>query len=150
MDAMYSAIKSRRGGLLNDQEENAHQMPVDQAPKPKADGLQTLVETLSDDQKTQLLSLLVKDQGAQASSEGKSSPVDAKQIEKGGMGPGEQQEVDEMIDNDLGDGHESEDQIANSMISSSDQMRSARGDSPRNLGERMKFDLAKKLKNKGN
>jgi hypothetical protein len=32
MDGMYSAIKNRRGGLLNDQEENAHQMPEEKQP----------------------------------------------------------------------------------------------------------------------
>jgi hypothetical protein len=59
------------------------------------------------------------------------------------MGPGEEAELEEMS---LGGEHESESEIAESMIGSSDKMRAERGDQPRNLGERMKFDLAKKLK----
>lgn len=134
MDGMYSAIKSRRGGLINDQEENAHQLPEE---KPQGGGLnmESLVSALSAEQKSQLLSLLVGGQ----KSEGAKTP---ESIEEGGMGPGEEAEIKAS----LGEGHESEDEIAEGMISSSDKMRAERGDKPRNLGERMKFDLASKQK----
>lgn len=137
MDAMMGALKQRRGGLLNDGEENAHQMPEE-----KSSGgmdMKSLVGALSQDQKAQLLSLLVSG-GDQ--SKGKSS---ISEIEQGGMSPGEESDIEES----LGDGHESEDDIAESMIASSDKSRAASGDKPRNLGERMKFGLANKLKNKG-
>lgn len=135
MDGMYSAIKSRRGGLINDHEENAHQLPEE---KPKGNGglnMESLVAALSDQQKSQLLSLLVggEKQGGAKTPES---------IEEGGMGPGEEADIEAS----LGEGHESEAEIAEGMISSSDKMRAERGDKPRNLGERMKFDLASKQK----
>ncbi len=141
MDAMYSAIKGRRGGagLMDDPQEEMDEVP---APPQKGGGMnmQSLVSALSDDQKSQLLSLLVAGDKGQSP-----APKDPMAIEKGGMGPGEESEIEDS----LGDGHESEDDLAESMISSSDKMRSANGDKPRNLSERMKFDLASKLKNKG-
>ncbi len=138
MNPMYSAIKGRRGGLLNDVEENAHQPPAEAKPS-EGSGLnmKSLVSALSDEQKSQLLSLLVSGDKPQ---EGASQ--DSVAIEKGAMGPGEEAEIEES----LGDGHESEDEIAESMVASSDKLRAERGDKPRNLSERMKFDLAKKLK----
>src|SRR5260221_357447 len=139
MDAMYSAIKSRRGGMMGGQQDNNAPQVPEGKPQGKSDGMQTLVAALSDDQKNQLLSILVKDQGSGKDSQSKPNATDPNAIDKGGMGPGEQEETDEQSqndnNNDLGGDHESEDQIAQSMISSSDQMRSGRGDSPRNLGE---------------
>ena len=139
MNSMLSAIKNRRGGLLNDHEENAHQMPEESAPQSGGMNMKGLVEALSPEQKGELLKLLVSG-GEQAQPGMKSGDVAS--IEKGGMGPGEESELAEMS----GEGQESEDEIAEGMISSSDKMRSERGDKPRNLGERVKFDLAKKLK----
>ena len=100
--------------------------------------MKSLVQALSSDQKAQLLSLLVS--GDQKPSGDKGMMPDKLSIEKGGIGPGEDEEIQEQ----LGGDHESEDDIADSMLSSSDKMRAARGDSPRNLSERMKFELAKK------
>lgn len=141
MDAMYSAIKGRRGGLLNDHEENAHQMPEEQgAPKGGGD-MQGLVESLSPEQKSQLLALLVQEQAP----EGEAKPNDAAAIQKGEMGPGEMAELDA----EAGEGHESEEEIMESMISSADKSRVDQGAKPRNLGERVKMSLASKLKKKG-
>lgn len=140
MDAMYSAIKGRRGGLLNDQEENAGQeMPEMPQQKKEGGDLKSLVSSLSDDQKMQLLGILMKDQGMG------NTKVE---IEKGGMGPGEEAELADESDLE-GEGHESEEQIAESMLSSADKMRASQGAAPRNLGERMKMGLANKLKKKG-
>lgn len=139
MDGMYSAIKGRRGGLLSDQEENAHQMPQEESAPEGGMDMKGLVQALSPDQKNQLLQLLV---GGEKGGERSNVPA----IEKGAMGPGEEAELEEES---LGEGHESEDDIAEGMVASSDKMRSERGDQPRNLAERMKFDLAKKLKSKG-
>ena len=47
------------------------------------------------------------------------------------------------------DGHESEDEIMESMVSSADKSRADDDVKPRNLGERVKISLAKKLKGKG-
>lgn len=138
MDAMMGALKQRRGGLLNENEENAHQMPEE-----KSSGgmdMKSLVGALSDDQKAQLLSLLVSGNDGAPKKAGNIAD-----IEQGGMSPGEESDIEES----LGEGHESEDQIAESMIASSDKSRAASGDKPRNLSERVKFGLATKLKNKG-
>jgi len=134
MDAMYSAIKNRRGGGLLDESEAAPEQADESGV-----GLEGLVKALSADQKSQLLALAVGNGGAKAQG-ALPQPKGASEIEKGAMGPGEEAEIEES----LGGEHESEDDIAESMMSSSDKMRSARGDKPRNLGERMKFDLAKK------
>lgn len=139
MDAMYSAIKGRRGGLLNDAEENAGQEMPQPAPQKKDGDLKSLVSSLSDDQKMQLLGILMKDQGMG------NTKVE---IEKGGMGPGEEAELADESDLE-GDEQESEEDIAESMLSSADKMRAAQGAKPRNLGERMKMNLASKLKKKG-
>lgn len=140
MDALYSAIKSRRGGLLNDDEENAHQEPAPQ--KGGGMDMKSLVSALSDDQKMQLLKMLVSGDGDKEAP----SKMTAQSIEKGGMGPGEEEELEEA--SDLGGEHESEEEIAESLLSSGDKYRADRGDKPRNLGERMKFGLASKLKQK--
>lgn len=138
MNPMYSAIKARRGGLLEDDE------PMQEGAPQESGGvdMKSLVNALSSEQKAQLLSLLVG-KGAEAP---QAKPSDSMAIEKGGMGPGEKEEIEE----DLGDGHESEDEIAESLVANSDKMRAERGDKPRNLGERMRFGLANKLKKKGN
>lgn len=142
MDAMYSAIKGRRGGLLNDSEENADQM-TDEKPSKGGVDIKSLVSVLSEDQKMQLLKMLVS---GSKDSEQAPTKMNAQSIEKGGMGPGEEEELEEATN--LGGEHESEDEIAESLLSSGDKYRAERGDNPRNLGERMKFGLASKLKNK--
>lgn len=145
MDAMYSAIKGRRGGMLNDMEENAHQQNDDKpesVPSGESD-MQGLVASLAPEQKQELLAMLVKDQ-AQAPEE--SNPA---AIQEGAMGKGEMAELEQGAMEDEGDGHESEEQIMESMISSADSTRADQGATPRNLGERVKMNLATKLKNKG-
>lgn len=131
MDGMYSAIKARKsgGGLLNDHEENAHQMNG-------SGEMKDLVSQLTDEQKAELMGLL----------EAEEAPgPDARAIEKGAMGPGERRELDESIESDsLGGDHESEEDIMRSMVSTSDDMR----DKPRNLGDRVRMEMSKKLKNK--
>lgn len=134
MDGMYSAIKNRRGGLLNDEEENAHQAPAEKKPMYKGSGMEGLVASLDDIQKMELLKLLSADM-----SEG----GDTREIEKGGMGPGEMAELEE----EAGMG-ETEDEIAADMVSSADVTRAEQGTAPRNLGERARIEMAKKLKNK--
>jgi hypothetical protein len=138
MDAMHSAIKGRRGGMLNEHEENAHQMPKES----QGEGdMQGLVESLSDEQKAQLMGLLQQDMSEK--------PADGPALEKGSAGPGEEQEVAQMAMEDQGDEHESEDEIMESMISSADKGRVEQDVKPRNLAERMKMNLASKLKGKG-
>lgn len=130
MDGMYGAIKNRRGGLLNDKEENAQQM----------DGggeMKSLLSQLSDEQKSELMGLLEADMD-QAS-------ADPRAIEKGAMGPGEREDLAESVEaGELGGDHETEEDIMNSMVSTSDEMR----DKPRNLGDRVRMEMSKKLKMK--
>ena len=134
MNSMLSAIKGRRGGLMAEAPE--------QESAPQESGgvdMKSLVGALSPEQKSQLLSLLVgsgKSEGAGATPE---------KIEQGAMGPGEAEEIEES----LGEGHETEDEIAENFLAHSDKMRAEAGDKPRNLSERVKFNLATKLKNKG-
>lgn len=145
MDAMYSAIKGRRGGMLNDMEENAHQTndePMGESVPSGQPDMQGLVESLKPEQKQQLLAMLVKDQ-AQGPDE--SNPA---AIQEGAMGKGEMAELEQGAMDDE-DGHESEEQIMESMVSSADSTRADQGATPRNLGERVKMNLATKLKNKG-
>lgn len=136
MDSMISAIKGRRGGMMDEA-----QMHEGMGQESGGDGLdmKSLIQALSPEQKSQLLSLLV---GGGKSAEKTATP---EKIEEGAMGPGEEAEIEQS----LGDGHETEDEIAESFLASSDKMRADRGDKPRNLSERVKFGLANKLKNKG-
>lgn len=134
MDGMYSAIQKRRGGLLNDEEENAHQMPMEKKAMGKPSGeMQSLVAQLDDTQKMELMKLLSAEMAG----------GDSREIEKGGMGPGEMAELEE----EAGMG-ETEDEIAADMVSSADMTRAEQGTAPRNLGERARIEMAKKLKNK--
>jgi hypothetical protein len=138
MDGMYSAIKNRRGGLLNDDEENAHQMPMEKKAMGKPSGeMQSLIAQLDDTQKMELLKLLSADVAA----------ADSREIEKGGMGPGEMMELAEEAGEVEGMG-ETEDEIAADMVSSADMTRAEQNTKPRNLGERARIEMAKKLKTK--
>lgn len=136
MNSMLSAIKGRRGGLMEDHAPMQEEMAAESG---GGVDMKSLVQALSPEQKSQLLSLLV----GQGKSEG-SGPTPEK-IEEGAMGPGEAEEIEES----LGEGHETEDEIAESFLANSDKMRAEAGDKPRNLSERVKFGLATKLKNKG-
>lgn len=140
MDGMLGAIKAKRNGsgLMNEEPQA----------KPSADqsaGMGQLIDSLSDEQKQALLKMLVQDV----------LPADTKKIEMGdGMGSGEKMEIEMesegMEDDPYGDyKQESEDEIAESMISSSDMAKADTTAKPRNLGERMRMNLASKLKKKG-
>mgnify|MGYP006921296629 CR=1 FL=1 len=136
MDGMYGAIKNRRGGLLNDKEENAQQM-MDQGGG-KHGEMKSLLSQLSDEQKSELMGLLEADMD-------RSEGMDPKMIEKGAMGPGEREDLAESVEaGELGGDHETEEDIMNSMVSTSDEMR----DKPRNLGDRVRMEMSKKLKMK--
>lgn len=138
MDGMHGALKQRRGGLLNDMEENAHQMPEKEQ---SGEEMKSLVMSLSDDQKQELLGILEADVSQ--------GPGDAMSIQRGGAGPGERIDVAMESDGyDLGGDHESEEEIGESLMSSADKMRADQGVSGRNLGERVRINLAKKQKNK--
>lgn len=137
MNGMLGAIKSRRGGLLGDDQEMGDS-GYDSPQEPEGDDkLKGLVDALSEDQKAELLQLLVKDQSANE---------DAPAIEKGKMGPGEEQELAQYAGDDENADHESEDEIAESMLSSADKMRADQGAKPSGLGQRMRMGLANKLK----
>jgi len=140
MDSMYSAIKGRRGGLMGGAGPEMVMMDEEASEPSQGAGMdmKSLVGALSDDQKMQLLKLLVGSSGGD-----KMAPKSP--IEEGGQSPGEEDDLEAS----LGEGHESEDEIAENLLASSDRSRSEAGDKPRNLSERMRFGLAKKLKNKG-
>lgn len=147
MDPMMMALQKRKGLLGGDKQEAMVEEKAEAAPKK---GMAGLVDALSEDQKQQLLAMLVKDQAS-----GPAEAGDTESIAKGAPGPGEMEALADEAEGegigmaDLGEGHESEDEIAESMISSADKMRADKGVKPRNLGERVKVGLASKLKQKG-
>jgi hypothetical protein len=140
MDGLMGAIRNRRGGR---DEQIAEDQPVvgNDSGAGSAQELKGLVASLDESQKALLLKMLAKDQTASEN---------APALETGAMGPGESMEVEEYVsDMEPEEGHESEEEIMESMISSADKTRADRGTEPRNLGERMKVGLANKLKKKG-
>ncbi len=145
MNGLMSAIKNRRGGGMLNEESAGEEMEMSAAPKApqqnEAQGLKALMGSLDDGQKQMLLKMLSADQKI-------TTEPDA--IQKGAKGPGETMELEEYVsENEPEEGHESEDEIMESMISSADRTRVDRGIEPRNLGERVKMSLANKLKKKG-
>lgn len=137
MDPMLGALKARRKGtgLLD---EESPKMAADMKDEGKSD-LKEMVMSMSPEDKMALLQMLQSDMKA-----------DPMAIQKGGQSPGEKMEI-EMAMNEEGmdDDNESEDEIMESMISSADKTRAENGSKPRNLGERVKMNLASKLKSKG-
>lgn len=141
MDGLASAIRGRRGGLMEEQEEMMTEEPSMGGPKQDGSGLKGLVDQLDPSQKSLLLKMLIKDSAANEN---------APKIETGAMGPGEAMELEEFTSEfEPEEGHESEEEIMESMVSSADKTRADRGTEPRNLGERVKVGLANKLKKKG-
>jgi phage repressor protein C with HTH and peptisase S24 domain len=140
MDAMHAAIKAKRSGKLSGLlggEEPAQ-------PTEAESGMAELVAKLSPEQKHELFELLKAEaptaEGAEQGEEADKEydPQNPSQEEKGA--------IDEEMSAGEGDDSES-DNIAMSMIDSkaknaSDDMK------PRNLGERVRFEMAKKLKAK--
>lgn len=136
MDGMYSAIQKRRGGLLNDEEENAHQMPMEKKAMGKPSGeMRSLVAQLDDTQKMELMKLLSADMAGD----------DSREIEKGGMGPGEMAELEE----EAGMGEMTEEDIANEQfLDESDYRKAESGEVGRGLHEKARLAMAKRFKTK--
>lgn len=144
MDGLMGAIKGRRSGGLIDEQVVANEPRVGGA-APQKDGAQEmkgLVQSLDPSQKDLLLRMLMKEQ--------KANDMSPDIQQKGAPGPGENMELEEFVSEfEPEEGHESEEEIMESMISSADKTRADRGSEPRNLGERVKIGLANKLKKKG-
>lgn len=134
MDAMRDALKSKRSGGM---------LMAEAGPEASGGGMSDLVQSLSDDQKRDLMQALVASSG----SEGGTSPSD---IEKGQPSDEERSKIEaKMGDEGPGVPEEESDDIAMSMLDSKSKMPGAENAQPRNLGERVKLGLAAKLKGKG-
>ena len=142
MNGLGAAIRGRRGGGMLDEETVVQQPKVGgDSGAGSTDEMKGLVASLDESQKSMLLKMLVKDQSASEN---------APNLERGGMGPGEEMGIEEFVSEfEPEEGHESEDEIMESMISSADKTRADQGTKPRNLGERVNIGLANKLKKKG-
>jgi hypothetical protein len=142
MSAMMDAIKQKRGG--------APALAIEAAPTDDGGGdqnqdLKALVASLSDDQKSQLMDMLSQDAGDETS---------ASDIEKGAPSDEEHSKIaakmaDDSAEDDGDDDSSEMDEIGKSMLSSSDIAQAGNGRQPRNLGERVRMNLAEKLKAKG-
>jgi hypothetical protein len=136
MDAMRDALKQKRMSY-SPPPPAADPSPADGAPEQEGSDLKDLVQSLSEDQKAELLGLLQKDAG-QGESDSK--------VETGAASDDESKAVDDEIsEQDQGD---DSDDIAMSMLDSKAKM-GQEGVQPRNLGERVRMAMAQKLKGKG-
>lgn len=135
MDSMLSAIKQRRGGG------QAMAVP-EQAPAQGQPDMQGLVESLSPEQKQELMMLLTQNaQGENA-------------IEQGSPSADETQAINQKIQEQAGEpsgqeGSEESDAIQASMLDRNSLEKAEAGVKPRGLGDRAKMYAAKKLKGKG-
>ncbi len=147
MNPMMAAIRKKKGMLGGDHESMGHeaQHASDPHSGPKAGaGLHEFVAGLNDQQKGELKTILDKgSNGAQEIAKGGPSSHEKQMIGKEAAAENESNAL-EQAEHDPQDS----DEIAMSMLDHNSK-NAAPDQKPRNLGERMKFDLASKLKQKG-
>lgn len=149
MDAMYSAIKKKRG-LIGDHQGSGHmsQHVEDDTNKDDQGGgkdLHGLVASLSDSEKHQLKGILNTDNTQSIMKGGASSDEKGKIAQESSK----QDQMNEMADQADPMQSADSDEIAKSMLDSRHMGSNAPTGKPRNLGERMKMGIASKLKAKG-
>lgn len=137
MDSMLSAIKQRRGG--GQAMGMSEQAPAQDPAQPDMQGL---VESLSSEQKQQLMELLAQ------------STQEENEIDKGAPSSDEKQAINAQVQAQAGEQGESapseeSDEIAKSMLDRNSLEKAEAGVKPRGLGDRAKMYMAKKLKGKG-
>ena len=132
MSAMLSAIQNRKsGGMMS--EKPQHEL---------AEGgtdLQSLVDSLSDEQKMELQGLLADSSKPEGS---------ASEIAKGEASTEEQGQIKKSMASDEMIGSDESDDIGMSMLEGRDKGQTPITE-PRNLGERMRMSVSNKLKAKG-
>lgn len=151
MNPMMAAIKKKKG-MMGDHDmghDGLHATDDPHMSKPSAAGhgkLHEFVAGLNDNEKGQLKTLLDKSaQGAQEIAKGGPSSHEKQLISQEASAEGETNAM-EQSEHDQPGGDS--DDIAMSMLDHNSKNVQP-GQKPRNLGERMKFDLASKLKTKG-
>ncbi len=149
MNPMMAAIKKKKG-MMGDHD-MGHEGLHDDAhmSHPSASGggkIHEFVAGLNDQEKGQLKSLLDKaSQGAQDVAKGGASTHEKQLIAQEAQSENETNSMEQAEHAQPGG---DSDDIAMSMLDHNSK-HAAPGQKPRNLGERMKFDLASKLKTKG-
>lgn len=144
MNPMLSAIKAKR---MSKQDENTmmNKSPDMNNPSPKGEGMMEFVQSLSDDQRKELMNLLAKGtMEIEAESESKSD-----EIEKGGPTPKERQLIDARSAEENAMDEEGSGEIAASMLDRDSLRKAEQNVKPRGLGDRAKMAMAMKLKGKG-
>ncbi len=138
MDPMMMAIKKKRGSSVHTEDYSDPREEMSQ-PSASGGGLHEFVAGLNDQEKMQLKSILDKSNNSSA------------EITKGGPSSNEQQKIAEKSseEDDMNEISEDEhDDIGMSMLDHKSKMDQP-GTQPRNLGERVRMDIASKLKHKG-
>lgn len=144
MKSMVEAIRSKRMSMGGSDK-------MEPVQDEQGSHMQSLVDSLDEHQKQELLGLL-------QSSSGK----DAAEIQKGAPGPGERKEISQKAKQEAAQEGESPeveqqekdelgdtDDIAMGMVDRGAFKKVEDGARPRNLGERVKMEIAKNLKAKG-
>lgn len=108
-------------------------------------GMHDLVQSLSPEQKQELMQLLTKDAGSKGS--------DSSQIAKGAPSDEERSKIEARMgdenDGSVPDSDDESDEIGMSMLSSADKAQAGVERPSRSLGDRVRMNLASKLKSKG-
>ena len=152
MDPMMAAIKKKRAGMVGDHDMGHDAQHVDdphmnKPPAGHGSGLHEFVAGLNDQQKSDLKSILDKSgSGASEIQKGGPSTHEKQLIAKEAQAENESNQM-EQAEHEQGPDYD-EDEIASSMLDHNSK-NAAPGQKPRNLGERMRFGLASKLKTKG-
>lgn len=143
MDSMLNAIRNKRQSTGESVDTKTM---MGKSPESESDdggtGMQDLLTSLTDEQKTELKMLLDQEQSA-----------DVSQVEKGGPSKNEERIIAKkaLEDNESADKEMEEegDDIALSMIDRNSLQKAEQGIKPRDLGDRAKMMAAQRLKQKG-
>ncbi len=146
MNPMMAAIKKKKGMLGDHSMGHESQHVDDPAASGAGHGLHEFVAGLNDQQKNDLKSILDKSgKGAQEIAKGGPSSHEKEMISKEAQSENETNQMEQAEHQQPGG---DSDDIAMSMLDHNSKNVEP-GQKPRNLGERMKFSLAEKLKQKG-
>lgn len=150
MDPMHAAIKKRKGGLIDHGSSGQDEvMPANSGHKPEVKDLHGLVASLNDHEKHQLKSILSNQDNSQSIAKGGPSSDEKGKIGAAMNAENMENAAEEASETPHEEAMEGSDEIAKSMLDSRHMGSNPPTGKPRNLGERMKMNLASKLKAKG-
>jgi len=152
MNAMIAAIKKRKAGGLATEGDHQDMTHGSEHADDKQKDLHGFVASLSDGDKHQLKSILAKDstggKNEQHIAKGGASTEEQGKIQDAMAKGNKEADLDENEEHDAGISSSQSDDIGKSMLDSR-SMGANPITQPRNLGERMRMNLASKLKGKG-